>query len=97
MQNEFDIRAYLVSVDDMIFYESEAEFAVDQVNDVLFAINDKMNESSYWQVEERDAFFNDLTEQWLREPLILEVDIEELIDYTYQVVLKIEQENTNPE
>lgn len=98
MHKDFDIRSYLVSIEDMEFYESEAEYAADQVNDVLFAINEKMANHTYWDSTERkDEFFTSLTYQWLREPLILEVEIDELIDYTYQMILQIEQENTNPE
>ncbi len=97
MPNEFDLRSYLVSAHDMEAFEEEAEYAADQLNEMLFSAVDEMAASEFWTDERADDFVRDFTQKWLQEPALLEAEADELDDYVRQIIRRIEQEQDGDE
>ncbi|KFZ29742.1 hypothetical protein IDAT_01175 [Pseudidiomarina atlantica] len=96
MYSEFDIHAYLVSYQDMAFFEDEAEVAVDQLNEMLHYIHSMAAEDDTLETLEevvRRTLFD-----WIENPELLDLDSDEM--YTYieeQLADARQQENDEHE
>ena len=98
MYSEFDIHAYLVSHQDMAFFEDEgeAELAVDQMNEMLHYIHSSASEDDTLEILEevvRRTLFD-----WIENPELLDLDSDEM--YTYieeQLADARQQENDEHE
>lgn len=97
MPNNFDVRAYLVTATEMFFFEEEAEYAADKLNEMLYSAMDAMAEHSYWNNERAEAFIRDFSQTWLQELALLEAESDELDDYVRQLIRRIEQEQEGDE
>jgi len=91
MYNEFDIYAYLVSQQDMQFFEGDEETATDQLNEMLHYIVDFSEETdTLVQLEEvvRRVLF-----EWIENPALLELDSEEMQAYITEQLADVRQQD----
>ncbi|MDT7524941.1 MULTISPECIES: hypothetical protein [Idiomarinaceae] len=91
MYNEFDIYAYLVSQQDMQFFEGDEETATDQLNEMLHYIVDFSEETdTLAQLEEvvRRVLF-----EWIENPALLELDSEEMQAYITEQLADVRQQD----
>jgi hypothetical protein len=95
--DSFDVRPYLVSIQEMEFFEEEAEQAADNLNAMLYAICNETMDSEYWQSENIAQLVVEITDMWLREPGLLESEVDELEDYITHLVHRIEQDDDHNE
>ena len=89
----FDVRPYLVSALEMEFFEDEAELAADNLNAMLYAISRETANSEFWQHEQIAQLVSEISDLWLREPGLVEAEIDELEDYITHLVHRIEQDD----
>ncbi|MCC5855085.1 MAG: hypothetical protein JJU10_05285 [Idiomarina sp.] len=94
---EFDVRPYLVTAADMESFEEEAEHAADQFNGLLYSAAEAMQESDYWTAERAEQLIVELSANWVREPALVEADLDELGDHVQQLIRRIEQEHDGDE
>lgn len=89
MHDDFDIRAYLVSIDDMVFFEGQEEYASDQLNQLLHFIADYSEEDdTLEQLEEvvRRTLFT-----WIEEPELLDLESDDMLDYILEQLAEVRQ------
>lgn len=91
------MRPHLVVAADMDTFEDEAEYAADQFNSMLYAAAEAFQENEYWTFANAEAFIEELSSAWLREPALIEAEPEELDDYVRQLIRRIEQEQDGDE
>jgi L-asparaginase/Glu-tRNA(Gln) amidotransferase subunit D len=90
MLADFDIYAYLVSQQDMVFFDDDAETAADQMNEMLHYVATYMEEDdSLEQLEEviRRALF-----EWIENDELLEIDSDDMQTYILEQLADIRQQ-----
>jgi hypothetical protein len=90
MLGEFDIYAYLVSRQDMVFFDEEAEAAADQLNEMLHYVAAYMEEDdSLEQLEEviRRTLF-----EWIENDELLEIDSDDMQTYILEQLADVRQQ-----
>ena len=90
MLGEFDIYAYLVSRQDMIFFDDDAEAAADQLNEMLHYVATYMEEDdSLEQIEEvvRRTLF-----EWIENDELLEIDSDDMQAYILEQLADVRQQ-----
>lgn len=90
MLADFDIYAYLVSQQDMVFFEDEAETATDQMNEMLHYVATYMEEDdSLEQLEEviRRTLF-----EWIENDELLEIDSDDMQTYILEQLADVRQQ-----
>ncbi|RUO41070.1 hypothetical protein CWE22_02465 [Pseudidiomarina aestuarii] len=91
MLSDFDIYAYLVSQQDMIFFDEHAETATDQLNEMLHYITDYSDaDDTLEQLEEvvRRTLF-----EWIENPELLALDSEEMQVYIMDQLADVRQQD----
>ncbi|MGQ4275889.1 hypothetical protein ACQ5ES_02380 [Pseudidiomarina sp. E22-M8] len=92
MYSEFDVYAYLVSVSDMVFFDDEAEVAVDQMNELLHYIGSYREEDDNLDVLEevvRRTLFD-----WIENPDLLGLESDEMQAYILEQLADARQQDT---
>lgn len=90
MLADFDIYAYLVSQQDMVFFDDEAETAADQMNEMLHYVATYMEEDdSLEQLEEviRRTLF-----EWIENDELLEIDSDDMQTYILEQLADVRQQ-----
>ncbi|MFC0444838.1 hypothetical protein ACFOD1_10635 [Pseudidiomarina halophila] len=90
MYSEFDVYAYLVSVQDMVFFDDDAEVAVDQMNELLHYINSYREEDDNLDVLEevvRRTLFD-----WIENPDLLGLESDEMQAYILEQLADARQQ-----
>jgi L-asparaginase/Glu-tRNA(Gln) amidotransferase subunit D len=90
MLADFDIYAYLVSQQDMVFFDDDAETAADQMNEMLHYVATYMEQDdSLEQLEEviRRALF-----EWIENDELLEIDSDDMQTYILEQLADIRQQ-----
>lgn len=93
MYTEFDIYAYLVSYQDMVFFDDEADVAVDQMNELLHYIHQFSEEDDSLEVLEevvRRALFD-----WIENPDLLGLDSDEMQAYIMEQLADARQQESD--
>lgn len=91
MDGQFDVHPYLVSVADMEEFESEAEFAADQLNEMLHIAAGYANQYG-WSEEQSIELIEELCFIWFREPTLTELESDEMDDYIVSLARRTEQQ-----
>lgn len=91
MHNEFQVHPYLVTVADMEAFEDEAELAADQLNLMLHSAATQAT-AKHWSEAEIIELIEELCFIWFREPSLTDLDSDEMDDYVFNVVRKMEQQ-----
>lgn len=90
MLADFDIYAYLVSQQDMVFFDDDAENAADQMNEMLHYVATYMEEDdSLEQLEEviRRTLF-----EWIENDELLEIDSDDMQTYILEQLADVRQQ-----
>ncbi|CAB0149976.1 hypothetical protein PSI9734_00548 [Pseudidiomarina piscicola] len=90
MYSEFDVYAYLVSVQDMVFFDDDAEVAVDQMNELLHYIGSYREEDDNLDVLEevvRRTLF-----EWIENPDLLGLESDEMQAYILEQLADARQQ-----
>lgn len=90
MLGDFDIYAYLVSRQDMVFFDDDAEAAADQMNEMLHYVAAYMEEDdSLEQLEEviRRTLF-----EWIENDELLEIDSDDMQAYILEQLADVRQQ-----
>jgi L-asparaginase/Glu-tRNA(Gln) amidotransferase subunit D len=90
MLADFDIYAYLVSQQDMVFFDDDAETAADQMNEMLHYVATYMEEDdSLEQLEEviRRTLF-----EWIENDELLEIDSDDMQTYILEQLADVRQQ-----
>jgi L-asparaginase/Glu-tRNA(Gln) amidotransferase subunit D len=90
MLADFDIYAYLVSQQDMVFFDDDAETAADQMNEMLHYVATYMEEDdSLEQLEEviRRTLF-----EWIENDELLEIDSDDMQTYIVEQLADVRQQ-----
>ncbi|MDN7123704.1 hypothetical protein [Pseudidiomarina terrestris] len=93
MYSEFDVHAYLVSQQDMVFFDDEAETAVDQMNEMLHYIASYREEDDDLDVLEevvRRTLFD-----WIENPDLLGLDSDEMQAYILEQLADARQQDND--
>lgn len=91
MYSDFDVYAYLVSVQDMVFFDDDAEVAVDQMNELLHYINSYREEDDNLDVLEevvRRTLFD-----WIENPDLLGLESDEMQAYILEQLADARQQD----
>lgn len=91
MLGEFDIYAYLVSQQDMVFFDDNEEIATDQLNEMLHYISDYSDvDDTLEQLEEvvRRTLF-----EWIENPELLALESEEMQVYIMDQLADVRQQD----
>lgn len=91
MHNEFQVHPYLVSLADMEAFEDEAELAADQLNLMLHSAATQAS-NKYWNEAQIIELIEELCFIWFREPALTDLDSDEIDDYVFNVVRRMEQQ-----
>lgn len=93
MYSEFDIHTYLVSIQDMVFFDDDAEVAVDQMNELLHYIDSYREEDDNLDVLEevvRRTLFD-----WIENPDLLGLDSDEMQAYILEQLADARQQDND--
>lgn len=91
MDEQFDIHPYLVSMADMEEFEDEAEFAADQLNEMLHIAAGYCNQYG-WSEEHSIQLIEEVCFIWFRDPALTELESDEMDDYITNLARRQEQQ-----
>lgn len=96
MTGEFDVRPLLVTSEEMAHFEDEAEYAADQLNTLLFALNEHLSASGVdWPDERRASELGQVVQAWFYEPALVESEPDELHQYAHHLVQQMLEQAAN--
>ncbi len=95
MYSEFDIQAYLVSRQDMVFFEDigKEESAADQINEMLHYIADFSDADD--QFDKLEEVVRRVLFEWIENPNLLELDSDEMQAYIMDQLADVRQQDND--
>jgi L-asparaginase/Glu-tRNA(Gln) amidotransferase subunit D len=90
MLAEFDIYAYLVSRQDMVFFDDDAEAAADQLNEMLHYVAAYMEEDD--TLEQLEEVIRRTLFEWIENDELLEIDSDDMQTYILEQLADVRQQ-----
>lgn len=87
---EFDIHSYLVTREDAIFFDDDAEEASDQINEMLHHINALRTEDD--TTEELEEMVRRTLYDWIEEPALLELSFDDMDEYVQTLMAAVREQ-----
>lgn len=84
MKDNVDIYVALATLEDVEDYHDEAEEALDKLNTILHLLYDKADEEI--ETERLEKMINYTWETWLRDPHLVALDEDEMLDWVDQTL-----------
>ncbi|ASG65798.1 hypothetical protein CEW91_06435 [Idiomarina piscisalsi] len=81
---EFDIHSYLVTREDAVFFDDDAEEAADQINEMLHHINALRTDDD--NTEQLEEMVRRTLYDWIEEPALLELSFDEMDEYVQNLM-----------
>lgn len=90
MLAEFDIYAYLVSRQDMVFFDDDSEAAADQLNEMLHLVATYMEEDD--TLEQLEEVIRRTLFEWIENDELLEIDSDDMQAYIQEQLADVRQQ-----
>lgn len=84
MKHMVDIHVALATLDDMEFWEDQAEVAVEKLNSILHLLYDKSDEDI--SVDKLENMIQFVWENWREDSYLLDIDEDDLYDWVDQLL-----------
>jgi hypothetical protein len=91
MKNLVDIHVTLATLDDMDFWEDQAEEAVEKFNTILHLLYDKADDDI--EVEKLENMIQFIWENWRQDSYLLDIDEDDLYDWVDQLLATWDDEH----
>jgi hypothetical protein len=91
MKNLVDIHVTLATLDDMDFWEDQAEEATEKFNTILHLLYDKADDDI--EVEKLENMIQFIWENWRQDSYLLDIDEDDLYDWVDQLLATWDDEH----
>jgi len=87
---EFDIHSYLVTKQDVVFFEEQEEEAADRINEMLHHINALREDDD--TTEQLEEMVRRTLYDWIEEPALLDLSFDEMDDYVRDLMKVVREQ-----
>ena len=94
MKNSIDIHVALATLDDMEFWEDDAEEAMDRFNSLLHMLYDNADEDI--ETVSLENMIQYIWENWRNDSHLLDIDDDDLFDWVDQLLSTWDDEHQEP-
>ena len=94
MKHMVDIHVALATIEDMEFWEDNAEIAADRFNSLLHMLYDKADEDI--DVSKLENMIQYIWENWREDSHLLDIDEDDLYDWVDQLLATWDDEHQQP-